>query len=110
MNKVPPYIFNERDERLLLQYLLLTRQITALSDCFQHIIRLGNKPDNKINRDKFLAYKLFSQTELSDIIMQVYKLCGLLDISISETIKMGMDRQEEKKEAYLKRYPDDVWI
>ena len=107
---MPPYIFNERDEKLLLQYLLLTRQITALSDCVQHIIRLGNKPDNKINKDKFIGWQLYAQTELSDIIMQVYKICHLLDISISDTIKLGKDRQVEKKTAYLRKYPNDVWI
>jgi len=103
------YIFNERDEKLLLQYLLLTRQITGLADCFQHIIRLGNKPDNETTRQKFRAYILFSQTELSDTIAQVEKLCDLLGLDFNETIEMGRKRQEEKKQDYLKRNPKDVW-
>jgi len=107
---MPPYLFSERDERLMLQYLLLTRQITSLADCVQHIIRLGNKPDNETNRLKYKGYVIFAQTELSDIYAQYVKLCNLLDIDVEETQEMGIQRQAEKMLEYLKKNPEDVWI
>ena len=107
---MPPYLFKERDEKLLLQYLLLTRQITALSDCIQHIIRLGNKKDDYINHQKYLGYVYYSMTELSDIYCQFHKMCELLGLDVEQTIKLGWARQEEKKKAYLKKNPDDTWI
>lgn len=107
---MPPYLFNERDEKLMLQYLLLTRQITSLADSIQHIIRLGNKPSNETNRLKYKGYVAFAQSELSDIYAQYTKLCILLGIDIEETNKMGIQRQAEKMVEYLKKYPEDVWI
>ena len=107
---MPLYLFNERDEKLLLQYLLLTRQITSLADSVQHIIRLGNKPDSVENRLKHKGYMAFAQSELSDVYAQFVKICDLLEIDIQETVEMGLKRQEEKKKEYLQRNPNDVWI
>jgi hypothetical protein len=107
---MPPYLFNERDEKLMLQYLLLTRQITSLADSVQHIIRLGNKPRNETNILKYKGYVAFIQSELSDVYAQYVKLCDLLELDVKETNEMGMKRQLEKMEEYLKKNPEDVWI
>ena len=107
---MPNYIFNNRDEKLIFQYMLLTRQITSLSDCIQHIIRLGNKPDTEVNRLKYKGYVAFAQSELSDVYAQYVKMCDILEIPIQETCEMGMIRQEEKRKEYERRNPTDVWI
>lgn len=105
-----PYLFKERDEKLILQYLLLTRQITSLADCVQHIIRLGNKPDDETRRLLYKGYIAHAQTELADVYAQFVKMCDLLDLPVQDTEEMGLVRQEEKREEYLKRNPNDVWI
>ena len=101
-------IFTERDEALALHYMLLTRQMTRLADCLQHIFRLHTREDD--DGKLFKGYKAYAQSELADVICEVKRLCKTLGISFEKTEEMGDVRYEEKKQEFLKKYPDEHWI
>jgi len=101
-------IFTERDEALALHYMLLTRQMTRLADCFQHIFRLSTREDD--DGKLFKGYRAYAQSELADVIYQAKKLCEILGIDFEETEKLGDLRDKEKKEEFLKKYPNEHWI
>jgi hypothetical protein len=101
-------IKKERDEKLLLCYVLMTRQITKLSDCIMHIVRLDSNKKDTVNI--FNGYKAYIQTELSDIITQIKRMCLILNISFEETVEMANLRDIEKKEEFLKKFPEEHWV
>jgi len=105
-------IKNERDEQLLIHYMMLTRQMTRLSDCFMHIIRLSTQESGRHGSKDldYKGYKAYAQTELSDILCQVEKLCKILGLNFNETLMMGFKRDKEKEEEYLEKHPSDEWI
>lgn len=101
-----------RDEDLLFHYMMLTRQMTHLADCFTHIIRTSTQIDGKHGSAQ-LDYKgwvAYSQSEISDMLAQTKKLCDILGLDFVETYCMGIARDKEKREAYLKNHPGDEWI
>jgi len=105
-------IKTERDEQLVVHYMMLTRQMTRLSDCFMHIIRLPTQESGthgRLNLD-FIGYRAYAKTELADIICQIKKLCKILELNFNMTLIMGLKRDEEKKAEYLKKHPNDEWI
>jgi hypothetical protein len=102
----------QRDEHLLFHYMMLTRQMTKLADCFTHIIRVSSQISGKHGSAQ-LDYKgwvAYSQSEISDLLAQTKKLCDILGIDFVETYIMGMKRDAEKREEYLKTHPGDEWI
>jgi hypothetical protein len=98
-------ITRAKDERLLLHYMLLVRQIAKLSDSLLHLIR-----SKRVDKARENGYKRYAQTELSDIIMQVKKICDILELSHCETIDMGVIRYQEKEEEFTKKFPGEVWL
>lgn len=101
-------IFTEAHEALLLHYMLLTRQMTRLSDCLLHIIRLHTRGDE--DGRLFRGYRAYAQTELADIINHIMKLCDILGISFEETESMSDERDEEKREEFREKFPNKRWI
>ena len=101
-------IFTERDEKLVLHYMMLTRQITRLTDCFLHIFRLHTRGDETGNL--FKGYRAYVQTELGDAICCIKEICETLGLDFKETEIMGDTRYKEKQEEFLKRHPNDHWI
>lgn len=106
------FIFNERDEQLVVHYIMLTRQLTRLADCIFHIIRLATQLDGRHGSADldFRGYKAYAQTEIADVICQAKRLCDILELNFGETVKMGDIRDEEKKAEYLKNHPNDKWV
>jgi len=102
-------IISNFHERLALYYMLLTRQLTKLSDCFFHIIRLDFKPEEE-RGELFIGYRIYVQSELADVIRLVKSICLILGISYIETENLGDKREKEKKEEFLKRYPNEPWM
>ncbi len=107
-------IKNRRDEKLVFAYIMLTRQATRLADCLTHIIRLPTSNDGKaVHESKILDFKGFRaymQTELSDVLCQAKKMIEILGLDFDETLKMGLQRDIEKKTEYLKKHPNEEWI
>ena len=101
-------IKTELHEKLALYYMLLTRQMTKLSDCFFHIIRLDFKPEEE-RGELFIGYQIYAQSELADAIRVIKKICEILGLSYVETENLGDKREREKREEFLKRYPDEPW-
>ena len=101
-------IKTELHEKLVLYYMLLTRQMTKLSDCFFHIIRLDFKSE-KERKELFIGYRVYAQSELADAICLIKKICEILGISYIETERLGDKREKEKREEFLKRYPNEPW-
>lgn len=101
-------IFTERDESLALHYMMLTRQMTKLADCIQHIFRLHTRDDS--DGKLFEGYAAYAQSELADVFVQGKMLCEVLGLPFEETIQMGILRDKEKMEEYLKRYPNEHWV
>lgn len=77
----PKVIRTERQEQLALHYMLLTRQLTKLSDALMHVIR---GEDEK-------GYRAFAQTEVADAIVQCEKITKALGVDFNETLAMGRD-------------------
>lgn len=96
-------------ERLALYYMLLTRQMTKLSDCFFHMIRLDFKPEEE-RKELFIGYRAYVQSELADVIRLVKNICFILGISYIETESMGNKRDKEKREEFIKKYPNEPWV
>ena len=103
-------IKNTRDEALIVHYMMLTRQMTKLSDCITHIMRLHTQPDGKHKGMDYAGYRVYAQSELADALVQTRKLCDILDLDFVETYCMGMVRDREKKAEYLETHPNDEWI
>jgi hypothetical protein len=99
-----------RDELLMLHYMLMTRQMTKLSDSLLHIVRLANQPDHTHKGKDYAGYKAYAQSELADILIQVEKMCNLLGVDFQETVRMGRSRDREKKSEYLAEHPHDHWV
>jgi len=112
VNEKPYIILNRRDEAIVVHYLMLTRQITHLADCLFHIVRLETQADKTHGSAKldYKGYRAYSQSELSDAIVQIKKLCDILDLDFIETYSMGMKRDAEKKKLYLEMHPGDKWV
>ena len=106
---MPRMIISNFHERLALYYMLLTRQLTKLSNCFFHIMRLDFKPE-KEREELFIGYRNYVQSELADAICLIKKICEILGISYIETENLGDKREKEKREEFLKRYPNEPWI
>jgi len=108
----PDIILNKRDEAIMVHYMMLTRQITHLADCLFHIVRLETQPDGTHGSAKlnYKGYRAYSQSEISDAIVQMKKLCDILDLDFIDTYLMGMKRDEEKKKMYLETHPGDKWV
>jgi len=102
----------QRDENLLFHYMMLTRQMTKLADCFTHIIRTSTQIDRKhgFAHLDYRGWVVYSQSEISDLLVQIQKLCDVLEIDFNETYAMGIKRDAEKKEEYLEKHPNDEWI
>jgi len=49
-------------------------------------------------------------TELADIAILVKRTSEVLGIDYDEIVKLGFERDAEKKEEYIKRHPGAVWI
>lgn len=96
-------------ERLALYYMLLTRQLTKLSDCFFHIMRVDFKPEKERN-ELYIGYRIYIQSELADIIRLVKNICSILRISYIETEEIGDKRDREKKEEFIRKYPNEPWV
>jgi len=96
----PKVIKTGRQEQLVLHYMLLTRQLTKMSDALLHVIRGEDE----------LGYRAFAQTELSDAIRQCEKLSSVLGVDFQETLQMGRDRDAEKEAEWRKMHPGGLWI
>jgi len=108
----PKIILTERDESLMVHYMMLTRQITHLADCLFHIVRIATQKDathGSLHLD-YRGWRAYSQSELADVIMQIKKLCDILELDFIDTYLMGMKRDREKKEDYEKTHPNDKWV
>ena len=103
---------NDRDEALLVHYVMLTRQMTKLADCFTHIMRLPTQADGRHGHASldFRGYRAFAQSELSDVLCQVKKLCDILELDFFATLGMGLVRDAEKRSEYQESHPGDQWI
>ena len=103
-------IITEIHEKLMLHYMLLTRQMAKLSDSLLHIVRLDSRAEGDKKKILFNGYRAYAQTELSDVICQVKKICSDLGLSYEETERMGDARDREKGAEFLKKYPNEPWI
>ena len=103
-------IKTELHESLIFHYMLLTRQLTKLSDCFHHIIRLDFRVSGYEKEELFFGYKVYAQSELADAICQIKKICQALEISYTATEKIGDERDKEKEAEFAKRYPNEPWV
>jgi hypothetical protein len=101
-----------RDENLLFHYMMMTRQMTRLADCFTHIIRTSTQIDGKHGSAQldYRGWVVYSQSEISDLLVQTKKLCDILGVDFVETYCMGLERDAEKKALYLESHPNDKWI
>lgn len=108
----PEIILTKRDESLMVHYMMLTRQITKLSDCLFHIVRLTTQKDGTHGsaRLDYIGYRAYAKSEIADMLVQARKLCDDLDIDFVDTYVMGMHRDKEKREEYEKTHPDDCWV
>jgi hypothetical protein len=103
-------IKSKRSEQLLIHYVMLSRQMTHLCDCFTHIIRLDT---NDIHGSKGLdikGYRAYAQSEISDMLVQTKKLCDILEIDFVDTYTLGLKRDIEKEKLYKENHPNDKWI
>lgn len=107
---MPKVITTELHEKLMLHYMLLTRQMAKLSDSLLHIIRLDSRATGEKKKSLFNGYRAYAQTELADTICQVKKICEDLGLSYKETEKMGDERDKEKGVEFFRRYPNEPWI
>jgi len=93
-----------------MHYMLLTRQMTKLSDSLLHIIRLHTQSDGKHKGVDYRGYRAYAQSEIADVLMQSKKLCDVLELNFIDTYCMGIKRDDEKRQEYLETHPDDEWI
>ena len=108
----PEVILNRRDESIMVHYMMLTRQITHLADCLFHIVRLTTQKDGT-HGSKHLDYRgwrAYSQSELADALVQIRKLCDILDLDFVDTYSLGLKRDEEKQRMYEATHPGDKWV
>ena len=86
--------------KLVLLFFLFVRQTGSIADC------LRKMPEDTTDKG-WIAYIM---TELADIAILVKRTCEVLDIDYDEIVKLGFERDAEKKEEYIKRHPGAVWI
>jgi hypothetical protein len=103
-------ITTQRHERIMLHYMLLTKQMTKLSDTLLHIVRLNKRATGEKRKVLFNGFRAYAQTELADVIMQVRRLCDILGLSYEDTQRMSLTRDQEKKEGFRRKYPNEPWI
>jgi len=86
--------------------------MTHLADCFTHIIRISTQIDGKHGSAQldYRGWVAYSQSELSDMLVQTKKLCDILGLDFVETYCLGIKRDKEKEKAYLENHPGDEWI
>ena len=106
---MPKVIVTDMHERLMLHYMLLTRQMTKLSDCLLHIIRLDFRATGEEKKSLFNGYRAYARTELADVICQVKKICEDLGLSYEKVDALEDVRDKEKEEEFLKKYPNIIW-
>jgi hypothetical protein len=86
--------------------------MTHLADCFTHIIRISTQIDGKHGSAQldYRGWIVYSQSEISDMLVQTKKLCDILGLDFVETYCLGIKRDKEKEKAYLENHPGDEWI
>ncbi len=106
---MPKMIVTDFHEKLVIYFMMATRQLTKLSDTFFHIIRLytreSHNAENHLN-----GYRAYAQTEIADIITQLKKMCLALNISFDKTCEMADKRDKEKEAEFKRKYPNDPWV
>jgi hypothetical protein len=108
----PRIILNRRDEDIMVHYLMLTRQITHLADCLFHIVRLSTQNDGTHGSKKldYCGWRSYAQSEISDVLVQVKRICDILDLDFVDTYCMGIKRDREKQKTYEELHPGDKWV
>jgi thymidylate synthase len=97
-------------EKLALHYILLTRQMSSLSDCLLHLIRLDRRASGSTLVRRRKGYVDHASTELADIIMQVKRLCVILGLEYWNVDALAERRDSEKSRDFRRRYPSEPWI
>lgn len=110
--KLPRIILTRRDEDIMVHYLMLTRQVTHLADCLFHIVRLTTQVSGTHGSKKldYKGWRAYAQSEISDVLVQVRRICDILEIDFVETYCMGVKRDEEKRKVYEELHPGDKWV
>ena len=98
-------ITGPRQEKLVMQFMLLVRQLGAISICLTSLLRVPYHP----NRTEG-PYIDFISTELADTIAHVQEICNLLGLNYEYVVKLGVDRRMEKQEQFQQRYPGVPWV
>lgn len=97
-----------RDDKLTLLFYLFIRQMGAIADCLRHI--QGDKQGAEYSVEEVNGWIVYTQTELADTSMIIRRMCNTLGIDYDATVVMGVTRDAEKREGYLKRHPEARWI
>jgi len=98
MIRISPRPTQEQQRALVILHLLMTRQLSGLADCIRNILN-----------GKWDGYTDFAMTELGDMAVLVDRMAKVLELEPEEVKQMGLDRDSEKKEDYLRRHPGATW-
>lgn len=89
----------EQKDQLVLLHLLVARQSSGLADCIRHILK-----------DEWDGWVEYATTEIADLFVIAERLCEVLELDPDEVRKLGFERDEEKREAHLRRHPGALWV
>lgn len=104
-------IFNERDEALAIHYMILSRQSAELSAALMHIFNLQTKQEPIEDKEKeFRGHRASAKIVLGDMLCQIEEICKILDLNFEEVKKIGSEKNQEKREEFLKKHPDGKWF
>lgn len=97
-----------RDDKLTLLYYLFIRQMGAIADCLRHI--QGDKQGAMYSDEEINGWIAHTQTELADTSVLVRRMCNVLGVDYDSTVIMGIARDVEKRDEYLRRHPGAHWV
>lgn len=78
----------------------LTGKIGGIADCVRKIVFRG----------EWDGYQDFVKTELADLSFLVRRFCQVVELDYGEVVRLGAERDAEKKASYERRHPESRWV
>ncbi len=98
-------IISPREAALLMHFLVLVRQMGELASSIE-----GVKAEDKEEMERWRGYNSEFKISLADAVYQIKRICQILKIDLlCELLPLGEERNQMKREEFLRKHPDGVW-
>lgn len=96
----------EKDEELIMRFLVIVRQDGELAQSIKGMVR---EPYRLSEQERYAGWRSYIFSALGQKIFQVERICELLGFDFQEMRAFGKENNQEKREEYSKKDPGCIW-